>query len=49
MEITTLALKWNVVDGANVSKGDHLGGLTVERGGGRLDVGPDSRDREAAN
>lgn len=42
----TLDLMWNVVGGAHVRKGDSLGGL-IERGGGGLEVGHDSRDREA--
>lgn len=30
MEVITQALMWNVVAGANVSKGDQLGGLIEE-------------------
>lgn len=46
MDTMTLALMWNVVGGADVRKGEPLGGL-IEKEGGGLEVGHDSRDRVA--
>lgn len=42
----TLTFMWNVVGGTNGRKEDPLGGL-IQREGDGLEVGHDSRDREA--